>query len=60
MKELPLEISVDDVSHLLSQPDGKPRMVDCRERLHARVFDLRCDGDSCDYAARKQITGHLE
>ena len=31
MKELPLEISVDDVSHLLSQPDGKPRMVDCRE-----------------------------
>jgi adenylyltransferase/sulfurtransferase len=31
MNELPLEVSVDDVCHLLGRPGVKPRLVDCRE-----------------------------
>jgi len=32
MNELPLEISVDDVSYMLGKPGDKPRIVDCREQ----------------------------
>ncbi len=32
MNELPLEISVDDVSYLLGRPGEKPRIIDCREQ----------------------------
>lgn len=31
MNELPLEISVDDVSYVLGRPGEKPRIIDCRE-----------------------------
>lgn len=31
MNERPLEIRVDDVSRLMALPDGKPRLIDCRE-----------------------------
>jgi rhodanese-related sulfurtransferase len=29
--DLPLEISIDEVVHLLGIPDQKPRIIDCRE-----------------------------
>jgi rhodanese-related sulfurtransferase len=32
MNELPLEVSVDDVSYLLGRPGDSPRIIDCREQ----------------------------
>lgn len=31
MNEMPLEVSVDDVSYLMGRPGARPRLVDCRE-----------------------------
>lgn len=32
MNDLPLEVSVDDVSYLLGRPGQQPRIIDCREQ----------------------------
>lgn len=45
MSELPLEVSVDDVSYLLGKPGDKPRIIDCREQdewntCHLSVAEL--------------------
>lgn len=31
MNEMPLEISVEDVSSLMARPERQPRLIDCRE-----------------------------
>lgn len=31
-EQLPLEVSVDDVSYLLGRPGERPRIIDCREQ----------------------------
>ena len=41
MNELPLEVSVDDVSYLLGRPgEAPPRIIDCREQDEWQICRL--------------------
>ena len=40
MNDLPLEVSVDDVSYLLGRPGQQPRIIDCREQDEWQICRL--------------------